>query len=169
MCDIYNVTNFLRRKSKREKNIFLHVCHLEACVLGMGIWHVLFKPKVVVKLKESIMITKMEALFAELKKKSKLSQWYTYAYIWYSHSMKTVIKLNFKQTRISTLKRSYVFKVQKIKNTFIKKQAQRRAAAETAFRELIEHFILLMHNSSRHLNCWIYHDFELMCLTRKNN
>ena len=26
-----------------------------------------------------------------------------------------------------------------------------------------------MHNSSRHHNCWIYHDFELMCLTRKND
>ena len=53
-----------------------------------------------------------------------------------------------------------------IKNT---KQAQRRAAAETASRKLIEHFIHLMHNSSRHHNCWIYHDFELMCLTRKND
>ena len=30
------------------------------------------------------------------------------------------------------------------------KQAQRRAAAETASRKLIEHFIHLMHNSSRH-------------------
>ena len=49
------------------------------------------------------------------------------------------------------------------------KQAQRRAAAETASRKLIEHFIHLMHNSSRHHNCWIYHDFELMCLTRKND
>ena len=29
------------------------------------------------------------------------------------------------------------------------KQAQRRAAAETASRKLIEHFIHLMHNSSR--------------------
>ena len=49
------------------------------------------------------------------------------------------------------------------------KQAQRRAAAETVSRKLIEHFIHLMHNSSRHHNCWIYHDFELMCLTRKND
>ena len=51
----------------------------------------------------------------------------------------------------------------------LNKQAQRRAAAETASRKLIEHFIHLMHNSSRHHNCWIYHDFELMCLTRKND
>ena len=50
-----------------------------------------------------------------------------------------------------------------------RKQAQRRAAAETAFHKLIEHFIHLMHNSSRHHNCWIYHDFELMCSTRKND
>ena len=51
----------------------------------------------------------------------------------------------------------------------ISKQAQRRAAAETASRKLFEHLIHLMHNSSRHHNCWIYHDFELMCLTRKND
>ena len=49
-----------------------------------------------------------------------------------------------------------------------KKQAQRRAAAETASLKLIEHLIHLLHNSSRHHNCWIDHDFELMCITRKN-
>jgi len=45
------------------------------------------------------------------------------------------------------------------------KQAQLLATAETASRKPIEHFIHLMHNSPRHHNCWIYHDFELMLLT----